>query len=463
MHTKEVQQGTIYSNTDLRRLILPLIMEQLLAILVGMLDTVMISGVGEAAVSGVSLVDNINILVINIFSAMATGGAVVAGHALGQKNWEQAGRSAWQMVLFLLYSSVIMTVILLVLHRGILRAIFGQIEEAVMSSAITYLIITALSVCPLALYNGCAALFRAMGNSRTTMYISLLMNLLNLVGNAILIFLFDMGVAGAAISTLIARTVSAVLIFKLMFGEKREISFKGKVTPCMDFSQVKRILYIGIPNGLENSLFQLGKILLLSLVSTFGTSAIAANAVCSTITNFNVLPGMAINLALLSVASYCIGAGDFDQTRYYTRKLMCFTWLCTGVVSVIMIAGAPLLLKTYHLTPETATLALQVIRYHAVMCIVAWIPSFTLPNTLRAAGDVVWTMLIAIVSMWVFRIGTAYFFSNVFHMGLIGIWIAMTIDWMFRGICYEIRYHSGKWERAMRKKKGQNEGERNIF
>lgn len=447
-----MQQGTLYSNTDLRRLILPLIMEQLLAILVGMLDTVMISGVGEAAVSGVSLVDNINILVINIFSALATGGAVVAGHALGQKNREQAGRSAWQMVLFLLYSSVVMTVILLVLHKAILRAIFGQVEEAVMSSAVTYLIITALSICPLALYNGCAALFRAMGNSRTTMYISLLMNLLNLVGNAILIFVFQMGVAGAAISTLIARTVSAVLIFRLMFDGKKEINFKNRITPRMNFSQVKRILYIGVPNGLENSLFQLGKILLLSLVSTFGTSAIAANAVCGTITNFNILPGMAINLALLSVASYSLGAGEFGQTRYYTRKLMRLTWLCTSGVSLIMIIGAPLFLKIYRLTPETTTLALQVIRYHAVMCIVAWIPSFTLPNTLRAAGDVVWTMVIAIVSMWIFRIGTAYFFSNVFHLGLIGIWIAMTIDWMFRGICYELRYHSGKWEAVMRKR-----------
>ncbi len=446
MSTKE---QAIYSNGDLRRLILPLIMEQLLAILVGMLDTVMISGVGEAAVSGVSLVDNINILVINIFAALATGGAVVAGHALGQKDREQAGRSAWQMVLFLLYSSAVMTVLLLVLHKAILRAIFGQVEEAVMTSAVTYLIITGLSICPLALYNGCAALFRAMGNSRTTMYISLLMNLLNLVGNALLIFVFDMGVAGAAISTLVARTVSAVLIFKLMFDEKKDIHFKGRLTLAMDFPQVKKILYIGIPNGLENSLFQLGKILLLSLVSTFGTSAIAANAVCGTITNFNILPGMAINMALLSVASYCIGAGDFGQTRYYTKKLMRLTWLCTSGVSLVMMVGAPLFLKIYHLTPETTQLALQVIRFHAVMCMVAWIPSFTLPNTLRAAGDVMWTMVIAIVSMWVFRIGTAYFFSNVFHLGLIGIWIAMTIDWMFRGLCYEIRYHGGKWERAM--------------
>lgn len=451
MHTKKKEdvQGTIYSNADLKKLILPLIMEQLLAILVGMLDTVMISGVGEAAVSGVSLVDNINILVIQVFSALATGGAVVAGHALGQRREEEAGRSAWQMVLFLLYASAATTVVLIGAHKTILRAIFGQVEAGVMASATTYLIITGLSICPLALYNGCAALFRAMGNSKITMYISLLMNLLNLVGNATLIFVFKMGVAGAAISTTVSRTVAAILIFYLLFQEDRVIHFRNRVTARMNFGLIKRILYIGVPNGLENSLFQLGKILLLSLVSTFGTSAIAANAVCGTVANFNILPGMAINMAILSVVSYCVGAGDYGQARFYTRKLMRLTSICMIAVSVLMILFGRKMLLLYHLTPKTEELAVQVICFHACMCMVAWVPSFSLPNTLRAAGDVMWTMVIAIVSMWVFRIGTAYFFSNVFHLGLIGIWIAMTIDWIFRGICYELRYHSGKWEKAM--------------
>jgi putative MATE family efflux protein len=452
MGTKETVQGTLYSNADLKRLILPLIMEQLLAILVGMLDTVMISGVGEAAVSGVSLVDNINILVINIFSALATGGAVVAGHAIGQNDRNQAGKAAWQMVLFLLYTSFVTTVILLGAHKGILRVVFGQVEEDVMASATTYLIITGLSICPLALYNGCAALFRAMGDSRTTMLISLLMNLINLIGNSILIFGCNMGVAGAAIATLIARTVAAVLIFYLMLDEKRMINFRNRLTFRMDFPLVKRILYIGVPNGLENSLFQLGKLVLLSLVSTFGTSAIAANAVCGTITNFNILPGSAIGMAILSVTSVCIGAGEIGQARYYTKKMMRLTWLCMCAVSVVMMVGCPFFLKIYHLTSETEELAIRVIRFHAIMCMISWVPSFSLPNTLRAAGDVVWTMAIAILSMWTFRIITAYVFSYAFHWGLMGIWVAMTIDWTFRGICYTIRYHGHKWETIMQKK-----------
>lgn len=452
METKEKAQEKLYSNTDLRKLILPLVMEQLLAVLVGMLDTVMISGEGEAAVSGVSLVDNINILVINIFAALATGGAVVAGHALGQKKPEQAGKAAWQMVLFMIYSSFITMVLLLVAHKTILRVTFGKVDDAVMGSATVYLLITALSICPLAIYNACAALFRAMGNSKTTMLISLLMNLINFVGNAILIFGAGLGVAGAAIATTVSRTVAAILIFRLMLDEKRVIHFKNRMTWKLEGDLVKKILFIGIPNGLENSLFQLGKLLLLSLVSTFGTSSIAANAVCGTLTNFNILPGMAIGMALLSVSSVCIGAGEIGQTRYYTRKMMGLSWMAMSAMSIIMMLGAPLFLKIYHLTPETEKLAIEVIRFHAVMCMISWVPSFSLPNTLRAAGDVIWTMVIAIVSMWTFRIITAYIFSYAFHLGLMGIWIAMTIDWTFRGICYLLRYRGHKWETMMQKR-----------
>lgn len=384
-------RGMLYTNKDLRALIIPLVFEQLLAILVGMVDTVMIAGVGEAAVSGVSLVDTINILVINITAALATGGAVAAGHYLGQRDTENASKSAWQLLLFSIELSVLVTVVFLTLHQPLLRIVFGQVEPAVMENASIYLVITALSICPLAVYNSCAAMFRA----------------------------------------------------------DKEINFRGQVTWRIDFGQVKKILYIGIPNGLENSLFQLGKILLLSLISTFGTYAIVANAVCNTLASFNVLPGQAINLALLSVASMCIGAGEFKQARYYTRKLMLISAGCTVFISSILILFGPWIMKIYQLTPETESLAVSVIRYHAVLAVFFWMPSFTLPNTLRAAGDVLWTMAVAILSMWIFRIGFAYLFSRNFNGGLLGVWIAMTIDWAFRGLCYGLRYHSHKWERIM--------------
>ena len=439
----------LYTNRDLKKLIIPLVFEQLLAILVGMVDTVMIAGVGEAAVSGVSLVDTINILIINITAALATGGAVAAGHFLGQKDSEKASRSAWQLVLFSIWLSAAVTIIFLAFHRPLLKVIFGQLEPAVMERATVYLVITAISICPLAVYNSCAALFRAMNDSKTTMEIAIAMNLINLAGNAILIYGIKIGVAGAAIATTISRVVAAVIIMVLMFQPGRAISLGGQATWKMDFGLIKKILYIGIPNGLENSLFQLGKILLLSLISTFGTYAIAANAVCNTLASFNVLPGQAINLALLSVASMCIGAGDFKQARYYTKKLMIIAVSCTALISGLLFLFAPWVMKIYQLTPQTESLAVQVIRWHTVLAVIFWVPSFTLPNTLRAAGDVVWTMLIAIISMWSFRIGFAYFFSKNFDGGLMGVWIAMTIDWAFRALCYWLRYRGHKWEHSM--------------
>ncbi len=437
----------LYTNKDLKKLIIPLVFEQLLAILVGMVDTVMIAGVGEAAVSGVSLVDTINILIINITAALATGGAVVAGHFLGQKDSENASRSAWQLVLFSIWLSVIVTIVFLAAYKPALRIVFGRVEPEVMESAATYLVITALSICPLAIYNSCAALFRAMSDSKTTMLIAIVMNLINLAGNAVLIYGVKLGVAGAAIATTFSRIVAAIIIMILMFHMDRQINFKGRLTWKLDILLIKKILYIGIPNSLENSLFQLGKILLLSLISTFGTYAIAANAICNTLASFNVLPGQAINMALLSVASMCIGAGDFKQARYYTKKLMLISIGCTAAISGILFLSAPWILQIYQLTPQTENLAVQVMRWHTVLAVLLWMPSFTLPNTLRAAGDVVWTMVIAIGSMWIFRIGFAYLFSYYFSAGLLGVWIAMTIDWGFRGLCYGIRYHGHKWER----------------
>lgn len=442
-----------YSNKDLKKLILPLVFEQFLAILVGMADTIMISSVGEAAVSGVSLVDNINILVINICAAMATGGAMTAGHFLGQKDTESAGKAAWQLILFSAAAAFLIFAGLAVFHRPLLGAIFGNVEEEVMSSAVTYLLITAVSIVPLAIYNSCAALFRAMNDSKTTMLISILMNAVNIIGNEVLIYGVGMGVAGAAIPTAVSRTAAAVIIFFLMNRDDRAINIRGRMTWRIDGGLIKKILYIGIPNGVENSLFQLGKILLLSLISTFGTFAMAANAVSNTLAGFNILPGQAIGLALVSVTAVCVGAGDYRQARYYTKKLMLITWISIGILSALLLLFSSWIIKVYHLSPETEQLAVQIIRYHALMAMLIWVPSFTLPNTLRSAGDVIWTMFVAIGSMWVFRIGAAYMLHSFLGMGLMGVWTAMTIDWAFRAFCYELRYHGHRWERALGRQK----------
>ncbi len=433
--------------------------EQILSITVGMADTIMVASVGEPAVSGVSLVDNINILIINILSAIATGGAVVAGHYIGQKNKEKACRSAWQLFLLSGVIAVIITVVYLFFHELILTKVFGSITPEVMRNARTYLLITAISIIPLAFYNSGAALFRAMGNSKVTMWVSLIMNVVNISGNAFLIYGMGAGVEGAAIPTTISRTLAAIIIVVMLFKPERAITLAGHIKSSLrlDKHMIKKILYIGIPNGLENSLFQLGKILLLSLISSFGTIAIAANAVANTLTMFNILPGIAIGYAQLSVVSVCVGAGDLKQAKYYSMKLMKLTYFSIMGMSVFLFFLAEPILKVYQLAPETQAMALQLVIFHSVMVLIAWVPSFSLTNTFRAAGDVIVPMIIAGISMWVFRIITAYVFSYFFHLGLFGVWVAMIIDWVFRAILYTIRYVKGTWTKKIFQKENKIE------
>ncbi|MDO5424040.1 MAG: MATE family efflux transporter [Eubacteriales bacterium] len=436
----------MFSNKQLKQLIVPLLVEQLLAVTVGLADSVMIAGVGEAAVSGVSLVDTVMVLLINIFSALATGGAVVAGHYLGQKREEAAGKAADQLVFFTVCLSLVITVLVYGGQNLILDGIFGKIEPDVMANARTYLLIVTASIPFIALYNAGAALFRAMGNSKVSMKTSILMNGINICGNALLIFGLHLGVAGAAIPTLVSRMAAAVMILFLLRKPDQQIHLSKHFVWKFEKHTVKKILHIGVPNGLENSMFQLGKILVLSLVSGFGTASIAANAVSNTIAMFQILPGMALGMAMLSVAAQCVGASAYDQAKYYTKKLLGLTYLCMLFMNVLVVLLLPLIIRAYNLSDVTAEITKQIIWYHAACCVTIWPCSFFLPNTLRAANDVKFTMCISIASMWIFRIGFSYLLGQYLGLGVFGVWVAMTIDWLFRAICFVTRYLRGKWQ-----------------
>ena len=437
----------LYSGKDLRKLIIPLIIEQILAIAVGMADTIMVSAAGEAAVSGVSLVDTVNILLINVFSALATGGAVVSGHFLGKKKREDACKSAWQILLFATLLAFVISVIFITAHDPLLRLMFGKIEDDVMKASKTYLIITTYSFVALAIYNSCAALFRAMNESKVTMWVSLLMNVINVVGNAICIYGLHMGVAGVAIPTTISRYVAAVVIFLLMFQTKKEINLCGQITWKFNGSLIKKILYIAIPNGLENSMFQLGKVLVLSLVSTFGTYAIAANAVSNVITLFSILPGQAICLAVTTVIARCVGAGDYEQAKYYNKKLILLTHIGMAITIFIVFITLPFILKVYNLSEAASEATRHIIWFHGCCAILIWAESFTLPATFRACGDAKACMIISTVSMWIFRVGASYILGKNLGLGVFGVWVAMIIDWAFRSLLFGIRYFSGKWKK----------------
>lgn len=440
------RSGYLFNSRDLTALLIPLVIEQLLSVLVGMADSIMVANVGEAAVSGVSLVDNIMVLLINVFSALATGGAVVAGQYLGRKDKEKARQAATQLIWFITICAVVITVLIYLCKSWILHGVFGKIEEDVMRHADIYLMIVAASVPFIALYNGGAAIFRTMGNSEVSMRVSVIMNIINVTGNACLIYGLHRGTEGVAVPTLISRMVAAILIISLLLRPGQTISMERNLHYRPDWQMIRNILKVGIPNGLENSMFQLGKIIVLSLVSTFGTYAIAANAVSNTIASFQVLPGMAIALGVTTVIARCVGAGDYEQVKYYTKKLMIITYLSMIVTNTIILFVLPWILKAYHLSKLTASTTTQIVGFYAICSVLIWPLAFTTPAVFRAAGDARMCMVISVVSMWIFRIIFSYILGQYFGMGVFGVWVAMIIDWVARPVCFLLRFKSGKWK-----------------
>lgn len=441
-----VTENRLFSKKDLRKLIIPLILEQTLAITVGMADTMMISSAGEAAVSGVSLVDMFNNLIISVLAALATSGAVVTSQCIGAGRREEACRSARQLVFTEAAITIGISVLVLLFHRQILGLFFGQIEADVMQNAIIYLIISVFSFPLLAVYDSCAALYRSMGNAQITLKISLLMNVINVVGNAIGVYVLKLGVAGVAIPSLVSRGVAGVVLFTFLHNPDNLV-FLTREKFKVDATIVKRILFIGIPSGIENGIFQLGRVLVVSIIAAFGTSQIAANGVANSLDSMGCIVGQAMSLAMITVIGRCVGAGEEGQVRYYTKKLLGETYFYTAVINSIILLLLPWILQIYGLGEETTRLSYILVMIHDGMAIFLWPASFVLPNMLRACNDVKYTMVVSIFSMITFRIGFSYLFGV--HMGwmAVGVWAAMVIDWVFRVICFVGRYLAGTWRK----------------
>lgn len=435
----------MFSNKVLKSMIVPLVVEQVLVMLVGIMDTVMVSYAGEAAISGVALVDMINYLVTTVLAAVDTGGAVIVSQYLGRKDREGADESASQLVSVSVVFSLGLAILCILLHRLILGALFGAVAQDVMQAAVTYFLITALSFPFLGLYNSSSALFRTMKKTKVTMYVSILMNIINVTGNIIGIFVLHAGVAGVAVPTLVSRAVAALIMASMVFRKENEISVSWKRLLHWNPVQAVNILKIAVPNGIENGLFALGKVLVTSIVALFGTSQIAANGVANSVNQIAILVVSAINLAIIPIAGQCIGAGEYDQAVYYTKKLMKVSYISTGLLSLLVAVILPFVLNFYELTPETRTLSIQLIMAHNIMAFALHPTSFNLANSLRASGDVKITMYTGIGSMLVFRLGTAMLFGVGLGLGIYGVWAAMGMDWLARSIAFLLRWKRGKW------------------
>lgn len=436
----------LFSKQDLRRLIIPLIFEQALAVTVGMADTMMISSVGESAVSGVSLVDMINMLIFSILSALATGGAVITSQNLGAKKNEEACRSAKQLLLSVTIASIVITFMVIWGRIPLLKLFFGSIEADVMENALMYLMISAVSFPFLAIYNACSALFRSMGNAQITLKVSILVNLINVIGNAICIFILHMGVAGVAIPTLLSRAMGGIILYILLKNPDNVVHFKKELLR-LEWSVIKKILYIGIPSGIENGIFQLGRVLVVSIISGFGTVQIAANGVANNLDTMGCIVGQAISLAMITVIGQCVGAKDEKQIRYYTKRLLLIAYVSTAFTNSLILLFLNPILSLYGLSAETTRLAYILVLIHDGCAILLWPVAFILPNMLRACNDVKFTMIISIFSMFAFRIGLSLVFGIQMEMGAIGVWIAMLVDWIFRTVLFIGRYANGRWKK----------------
>lgn len=443
------KQQPLFSRNALVRLIIPLIIEQLLLMTVGMADTVMVTTAGEAAVSGVSLVDNINTLIIQIFSALSTGGAVVVSQYLGRQEVEQAKTASKQLLYTMCAVSVLLMTAALLFRQHVLSLIFGRVEADVMSSALVYFLLTAAAYPFMGIYNAGAALFRAMGNSKVSMFCSLIINLINIAVNAIFIFGFQFGAAGAGIGTLVSRIAAAVIIMALLNHPDHLVRVDGLLRFQLNGGMIKRILFIGIPNGLENGMFQAGKLMVLNLITTFGTSAVAANAIANSVAGVVNVPGMALGLAIITVVGRCMGAGATDQAVAYTKRLVGACYLFMLVMSTGMFFLADFLVSLFNLSPEAVGMAAQVLRICAVGNVIFWPMSFTLPNSLRAAGDAVFTMMVSLCSMFACRVALSYVLACSWglNLGLAGVWLAMVADWIVRAFLFLLRYWRGGWKK----------------
>ena len=442
---KMKEQQHIFTNKMLRSLLVPVIFEQVLNSLMGTVDTMMVSNVGSAAISAVSLVDSINVLVIQAFSALAAGGAIICSQYIGQKNHEMANKSARQVLFIITAISAAVTALCLAFRMPLLQLIFGKVEADVMTASRTYFFYTALSFPFIALYDAGASIFRSQGNTRGPMVVSVISNVINIGGNAVLIWVFHMGVAGAAIATLASRVFCAVVVLWQLRLDRQTIVVKDYIQIRPDGKMISRILALGIPSGVENSMFQLGKLAIQSSVSTLGTVAIAAQAMTNILENLNGIAAIGVGIGLMTVVGQCLGAGRKDEAVYYIKKLCVLAEIIIIASCLLVFALTIPITKLGGMEPESARMCFHMVSWITIVKPLVWVMGFIPAYGLRAAGDVKFSMVTSCITMWAFRFCLCVYLIRFHGFGPMAVWIGMFTDWTIRGIIFGIRFHSHKW------------------
>ena len=435
----------MFTQKDLRRLVLPIFLDQLLLAGVGIVSTLLLSYAGEAAVSAVSLVEMINVFIISILLAVSTGGTVVLAQIIGSKRLELAQKASGQMMILTVLVGLLFMGMVLSLGQPILNLLFGSVDPDVMRAAQIYFIISSLSYPFMALYNASAGLFRAMGNSRIPMIGSMVLNISSVLGFGLAIFIFKAGITGVAIASLTSRIIASLFLIRLNFNPELIVSLDKKNFLTWDTSLVHRIVKVALPNSVENGVTQLGRVFLASIIALFGTAQITANGIVNSLGAFTLSYSMALVFASVTVVGQCVGAKEYEQARLYTKKLMRQGQIVTLVLAVLSIVLLPALLQIYTISDEARTLTYQVMILHNIIAVLFWTPGFMLASSLRAAGDARFTMMVSLTAMFIFRIPFAYLFAVVLDFGVMGVMMAMGVDWFYRFTINRIRLKGDKW------------------
>ena len=444
-HTIVKKEDLLFSNHDLLILLFPIVLEQLLNSFMGMADTMMVSNVGSAAISAISLVDSVNNLVIQIFAALTTGAAIICSQYIGRNDRKGANRAARQVFLAILAISVGVMIPCLIFRVPLLSFIFGKVTPEVMANSQIYFLITVLSYPFLALFDVGSAFFRAGGNSRFPMAVSVVSNLLNIMGNAILIFGFQMGVAGAALSTLLSRVFSMCVVFYALRRDRQQIVLRGYFSIRPDMPLIKKILAIGVPSGVENGMFQFGKLAIQSTVSAMGTVAIAAQAMTNILEMLNGIAGIGIGIGLMTVVGQCIGAGRKEEAKYYIVKLTAIAEAAIIISCLFVLAITKPVVWIAHMETASADMCFRMMIAITIVKPIVWVLSFIPAYGMRAAGDVKFSMILSMLTMWCMRVALCIYLSRVWGFGPMAVWIGMFADWTLRGIIFTGRFLSGKW------------------
>jgi len=439
-------------NKALQKLIVPLVIEQAVIAIAGLVNTVLATQMGESVVSGVALAWEFNLLIGNFLIAFSVGGTVVISRFLARDQMKEARQTSKLLYVIMAALSLILTSSVLLLRQPLLRFFFGSISSEITKNALILLIYYMLSSPLMAIHYAGAAAFRAAGNTGVPMLLTVIANALFTAGGAVLVLGFNYSIHGLGISLIFSRVLLAGFTIFLQSVQDCPVRLLWKERHHLELKVLGQILGIGIPTGLESSFFQLGRMFTVSYIALFGVVHITANILANTVaTGFALIPGNAMVLAMITVAGRSAGEKDPVQTKRYTKKLIVFTMLLHALTNLIILSSLPWIISVYRLSANTAHIFSLMLILSALPEIFIWPVSFVLPSTLRAVGESRYTLFVSAFSMLICRIAGGYMLSVICGLGALGIWIAMLCDWMLRAICFSIRFTQGKWKATITK------------